>query len=421
MVSSLGGTIHRDEFLWVLGSLSGLYRFPFDAELVAQSFPPPCDRTVLHEAARSLGLKTGTCNGAELDWRKLPLPTIAFLAPEEQVQDDLEPDAESDPAITASDGDPTEPEDTPVIHPVIILKSEGDKFLYFRAGSQSPESVSIEEAPSLFEPELIMVGREFAPEEGEEDIPGFETEKKKFGFSWFIPELLKHKPIWRDVLLASLAIQLVGLTTPLFTQVIIDKVIAHQTQSTLIVIGVALIMFMLFNMTMTWLRQYLVLHTGNRIDSVLGSKVFRHLLRLPLPYFENRPTGTLVARMQGIETIRQFVTGAAVTLILDLPFLLIFLAVMFLYSWQLSLIAVGLLALITLVSALATPVLREKINQQFMLGAQNQAFLTEYLSGMDTVKSLQMEPDVDRKYEDIFTKYLAAGFSTRQVSNTYNV
>ncbi|MDH5525093.1 MAG: peptidase domain-containing ABC transporter, partial [Desulfobulbaceae bacterium] len=112
---------------------------------------------------------------------------------------------------------------------------------------------------------------------------------------------------------------------------------------------------------------------------------------------------------------------AAVTLILDLPFLLIFLAVMFIYSWQLSLIAVGLLGLITLVSALVTPVLREKINRQFMFGAQNQAFLTEYLSGMDTVKALQMEPDVDRKYEDIFAKYLSAGFSTRQVGNTYNV
>jgi subfamily B ATP-binding cassette protein HlyB/CyaB len=158
--------------------------------------------------------------------------------------------------------------------------------------------------------------------------------------------LLKHKQIWRDVLIASFAIQLVGLGTPLFTQVIIDKVIAHQSESTLTVIGVALVMFMFFTSVMTWLRQYLVLHTGNRIDAVLGSQVLRHLLRLPLPYFEHRPTGTLVARLHGVETIREFVSGAAVTLILDLPFLLIFLAVMFAYSWQLSLIALGLLTLI---------------------------------------------------------------------------
>ncbi len=252
-------------------------------------------------------------------------------------------------------------------------------------------------------------------------IPGFEVEKKEFGFKWFIPELLKHKTIWRDVLLASLAIQLVGLATPLFTQVIIDKVVVHQTHSTLIVLGVALVMFMLFTSGMSWLRQYLVLHTGNRIDAVLGSQVFRHLLRLPLPYFEHRPTGTLVARLHGVETIREFVSGAAVTLVLDFPFLLIFLAVMFAYSWQLSLIAVGLLGTIAFISFLVAPVFRDKLNHQFMLGARNQSFLTEYVSGMATVKSLQMEADIDKKYGDFLAQYLAAGFSTKQVGNTYNV
>ena len=223
------------------------------------------------------------------------------------------------------------------------------------------------------------------------------------------------------MLLASLAIQLVGLATPIFTQVIIDKVVVHQTRSTLLVLGIALGLFAVFTCAMTWLRQYLVLHTGNRIDAVLGSQVFRHLLRLPLPYFENRPTGTLIARMQGVETIREFISGAAVTLILDLPFLLIFLALMFFYSWQLSLITVGLLLCIAIVSFVFSPILREKLNQQFMLGARNQAFLTEYVAGMATIKSLQMEADTDRKYGDFLAQYLAAGFSTKQVGNTYNV
>ena len=159
----------------------------------------------------------------------------------------------------------------------------------------------------------------------------------------------------------------------------------------------------------------------NRIDAVLGSQVFHHLLRLPLPYFEQRPTGTLVARLHGVETIREFVSGAAVTLILDLPFLLIFLAVMFAYSWQLSLIAVGLLSIIALMSLLVAPIFRDKLNHQFMLGARNQSFLTEYVSGMATVKSLQMEPDIDRKYGDLLSQYLAAGFGTKQIGNTYNV
>src|SRR5258705_13351876 len=111
------------------------------------------------------------------------------------------------------------------------------------------------------------------------------------------------KPIWRDVLIASLAIQLIGLATPLFTQVIIDKVVVHQTQSTLIMVGVALAMFLVFNALMTGMRQYLIMHTGNRVDAVLATSVFRHLFRLPLPYFEHRPTGDTVARLPGGQPI----------------------------------------------------------------------------------------------------------------------
>ena len=385
-----------ENFLWLLGSLCNLYRIPFDPQLIEQDFPPPHNLSTLHEAARALGFKTGQ-NPHPTDWQKLPLPAIAFLR--------AVPENTPEPEVKTL--------------PVLILKTDGHKLLYFRAGSQTPETLSADEAQRQFEPELILIAREAAGKE--ESIPGFETEKKSFGFRWFLPELLKHKPIWRDVLLASLAIQLVGLATPLFTQVIIDKVVVHQTHSTLIVLGVALVMFMGFTSGMTWLRQYLVLHTGNRIDAVLGSQVFRHLLRLPLPYFEHRPTGTLVARLHGVETIREFVSGAAVTLILDLPFLLIFLAVMFAYSWQLSLIAVGLLGAIAVISFLVAPLFRDKLNQQFMLGARNQAFLTEYVAGMGTVKALQMEADIDKKYGDYLAQYLAAGFSTKQVGNTYNV
>lgn len=399
MTARRGGTgremLAREELLWLLGSLSAFHRLPFDASLVAQEFPPPYTLATLHEAARNLGLKTGTAALPEADWQPFPLPAIAFLRAQPEA-----PEAERTP--------------------ILILKADAETLLYFRTGSQTPETLPIAEAAAWLAPELILVAKE-SKAAGEEDIAGFDSEKKAFGFRWFIPELLKHKSIWRDILIASLAINLVGLVTPLMTQVIIDKVIVHQTHSTLIVLGVALVMFMLFTSGMTWLRQYLVLHTGNRIDAVLGSQVFKHLLRLPLPYFEQRPTGTLVARLQGVETIREFVSGAAVTLILDLPFLLIFLAVMFAYSWQLSLIAVGLLGAIALISFLVAPLFREKLNQQFMLGARNQAFLTEYVSGMATVKSLQMEPDIDRKYGDYLAQYLAAGFSTKQVGNTYNV
>ncbi len=391
------GELSHQDLLWLLGSLSTLYRQPFDARLVEQAFPPPHSNATLHAAARAIGFKTGGSPHPE-DWRRLPLPAIAFLKP---------PEGENASATACI--------------PVLILKTDGSKLLYFRAGSQTPEMLAADEAGNRLAAELILLARETAGTGEKDPVPGFTEERAAFGFKWFVPELLKHKTIWRDVLLASFALQLVGLVTPLFTQVIIDKVIVHQSDSTLLVLGVALVMFMLFSSGMSWLRQFLVLHTGNRIDAVLGSQVFRHMLRLPLPFFELRPTGTLVARLHGVETIREFVSGAAITLILDLPFLLIFLAVMFAYSWQLSLIAVGLLGAIGIVSFLVAPVLREKLNRQFMLGARNQAFLTEYVSGMSTVKTLQMEADIDRKYGDYLAQYLAAGFSTRQVSNTYNV
>ncbi|MHB1620783.1 MAG: peptidase domain-containing ABC transporter [Sulfuricella sp.] len=400
-----GKRTHTGDCFWLLGSLCNLYRIPFDAALVASQFPPPYTLATLHEAARALGFKTGSRPLPGNGWEKLPFPCIAFLKPETQAK----PNEAPEPAPAT-------------LTPILIVKTDGQKLLYFRTGSQAPATLSIADAPQLLEPELILVAREHAGADGKpEDIAGFETEKPRFGFRWFIPELLKHKKIWRDVVLASLAIQLVGLATPVFTQVIIDKVVVHQTNSTLIVIGVALLMFMVFTMAMTWLRQYLVLHTGNRIDAVLGSQVFRHLLRLPLPYFEQRPTGVLVARLHGVETIREFVSSAAVTLVLDFPFLLIFLAVMFAYSWQLSLIAVFLLGLICTISLLVAPVFRDKLNKQFMLGARNQAFLTEYVSGMATVKSLQMEPRLETKYGDYLAGYLAAGFSTKQVGNSYNV
>ena len=256
--------------------------------------------------------------------------------------------------------------------------------------------------------------KELSPDEGA-------TPASSFGFGWFWRELLKHKRVWRDVLAASFFIQLVGLATPLSTQVVIDKVVVHHTTNTLVVIALGLGMFLVFNAGMSWLRQYFVLHTGNRVDAVLGSEVFRHVLRLHLPYFAHRPTGVTIARVRAVETVREFMAGAAVSLILDFPFLLIFVAVMFAYSWQLTLIALAVLLVIAAISIAVTPVLRARLNKQFLLGARNQAFLTEYVAGIETVKSLQMEPRLEARYDEMLAAYLASGFDTRQVSNSYNV
>ena len=380
-------TLAQEDFVWLAAGLCQLSRIPFDAGLLLQRFPAPHSVRQLAEATRSYGLRTGEISTGVKGLASARFPCVAFL--------------KSDPP-----------------RPALLLRAHAGELVYVPAGTQAPASLPLAEFAAKFAPELILVRHEAV---GEPAAPDGAPAAPRFGFPWFWAELLRHRRIWRDVLAASLFLQLMALATPLFTQVVIDKVVVHHTTSTLAVIAVGLAMFLAFSAGMSWLRQYLVVHTGNRVDAVLGSQAFRHLLRLHLPYFERRPTGTLVARLQGVETIREFTAGAAVSLILDFPFLLVFLAVMFAYSWQLTLIALGILALIVCLSVGVTPLLRARLNRQFLLGARNQAFLTEYVAGVETVKSLQMEPRLEGRYDEMLAQYLAAGFATRQLSNTYNV
>ena len=405
--------------LWVLANLAGFYRRPFDAALVLQRFTPPFDLPALVAALEALGLKAGLAQWPNDDGASLPLPAVAFI---------IETGTHSSADATNSVPDVCSASGMLKLVPALIVKHGKHNLAWVRPGQNSPQTLPIETVRKQCLPLILLVAEAEPPisespggSTGQAAQTAHDKARKPFGFSWFIPELLRHKTLWRDVLLASLSIQLVGLTTPIFTQVIIDKVIAHHSESTLIVLGIALVVFMFFTSGMSWLRQYLVLHTGSRIDAVLGDKVLRHLLHLPMPYFEARPTGTLVARLHGVEQLREFISGAAVSLVLDFPFLLIFLAVMFLYSWQLTLIAIGIMVLIVAASLFMVPIFRARLDQQFLLGARNQAFLTEYLAGMATVKSLQLEPDVSKRYGTYLAQYLAAGFATRQVGNTYNV
>ena len=381
------------DFNWVLQSIAQLQRIPFDAGLVARQFPPPYTRSKLMSALHAMSFRTGEGRVEYLANDTISFPCMAFR---------LDRSRDSSEQLV----------------PVIVVSCSGGMVLYFESSDNEARTSSLENFVAACQPALLLFRHQ--PADATDPDTAIDT-NEPFGFRWFIPELLKHKRIWRDVLFASLAIQLVALATPIFTQVVIDKVVVHQTQSTLWVVGVALLMFTLFAALMTWTRQYLVLHTGNRVDAVLGETVFRHLFRLPMPYFEQRQTGMLVARLQGVEQIREFVSGAAVTLLLDCPFLIVILAVMFWYSWQLSLIAVAILGLIVAISVGVSPIFRDKLNRQFMIGAKNSAFVTEYVSGMATVKSLQMEPVLEERYGEQLAQYLAAGFETRQLGNTYNV
>ena len=390
--------ITQRDFLWAVGSLCNLQRLPFDAALLEREFPPPHSAVTLVDAFRSLELSARVLQG---DMRKLsdgPLPCIIFLR-------EL---AEADTG-TAVLGNNTVPL-------ALLVKADGDRLLYFATGSNEPRVARVAELAALHSGYAVVVATAAGSLDGLEPP----TTVPAFGFRWFQAELLRHRTVWRDVMLASLFIQLIALATPLCSQVIIDKVIVHQTTSTLVVIASALAIFVLFGGALSWIRQYLVSHTGNRVDAVLGAAVFRHLMRLPLRYFEQRPTGVLAARLNGVETIREFLSGAAVTLVLDLPFLLVFLSLMFFYSVWLSVVTLGILVLVVGLSIAVAPQFRARLNEQFLLGARNQAFVTEFVAGLETVKSLQMEPQLERRYEAYLGAYLGANFATRQLGNSYN-
>jgi len=371
------------DLAWAFSALCRLLRVPFDGRLFLQQFPPPARLAALGEAADSLGLSI----------RRRALARPARLA--EQTLIALRQESGDAPARLA-----------------LVLGIDSEKVLVAERDAE-PRSLTHDAFRERFSAEVWSVEKRPAAE------PALAT--PAFGLAWFIPELLRHRSVWRDVLAASLVMQLIALATPLLTQVVIDKVVAHHSQSTLAVIVAALALFLVFNAALGYARQYLLLHTGNRIDAVLGSRVFEHLLRLPPRYFEQRPTGTLVARLQGVETIREFLCGAAASLVLDLPFAAVFLGIMFWYSVPLTLIALAAISLLALLSTIVTPLLRSRLNRQFLAGARNQAFLTEFVSAMDTVKALQLEPQLAARYGRNLADYLAAGFDTRQLANVYGL
>ena len=416
--------ISAESFVWGLQGMCQVHRVPFVPDLVLQQIPPPYSLSVLQHAAQALGLKSGVRSVAAKEVAQQPLPCLVALKPRVGSLGGSSPPqgAQGQPVanrnITAKPLIAGSAANEPLCRLGLVLRCDATRVLLFEEGAKSPDALSLADFESRYAGSLLLFSHESdAAQVADPDVP----KGQAFGFRWFIPELLKHRDIWRDVLFASLAIQVMALATPLFTQVVIDKVIVHHTTNTLLVIGIALGIIMVFSAGMTWLRQYFVLHTGNRIDAVLGTQVFRHLFRLPMGYFHHRPTGVLVARVHGVETIREFITGAAAAVMLDFPFLLIFLAIMFYYSVMLTLIALGILLVIAVISFAIRPILRERLNQQFLLGARNQSFVTEYVSGMETVKSLQMEPQLDQRYGSYLSSYLAASFNTRQIGNTYNV
>ncbi|MBA3811728.1 MAG: type I secretion system permease/ATPase [Caulobacteraceae bacterium] len=239
----------------------------------------------------------------------------------------------------------------------------------------------------------------------------------RFGVAWFVDAVKKYRAPLIEVLIGSFFLQIFGLLSPLFFQVIIDKVFVHRGLSTLEVLALGLGILSVFEVVLGGLRTYLFAHTSNRIDVELGARLFRHLFALPMAYFQARRVGDTVARVRELDTIRQFLTSSAITLALDLFFSILFLVVLFIYSPLLTLVVAGALPLYVFLSLGLTPIFRERLNERFKRGAENQAFLVETVSGVETVKSMALEPVMQRRWEEQIAGYVMSAFKVVGVGN----
>lgn len=236
---------------------------------------------------------------------------------------------------------------------------------------------------------------------------------KSFDISWFIPVIIKYKKMFGEVLLASFFVQAFALVTPLFFQVVIDKILVHESYTTLDVIAVGLFFMSVFDIVLNSLRTYIFTHTTSRMDVELGAKLYKHLLSLPIAYFTSRAVGQTVARVQELDSIRNFLTGNTVTVILDILFMFVFFVVMFSYSPFLTYIVLGGIPFYIILSLFVTPLLRKRVDEMFQYGARSQSFLVESTTGIETLKSMAVEPSMRTIWERQLAAYVKSGFKMR--------
>jgi subfamily B ATP-binding cassette protein HlyB/CyaB len=232
--------------------------------------------------------------------------------------------------------------------------------------------------------------------------------------------LVKYRRQFSEVVVASFFLQLLALVTPLFFQVVIDKVLVHQGLTTLDVLAIGLIIVSVFEVVLGGLRTYLFSHTTNRVDVELGAKLYGHLQHLPISFFLHRQVGTIVARVRELESVRNFITGSTLTLMIDTVFTVVFFAVMYWYSPTLFWVVFATVPLFAILSYVVTPILRRRLEEKFQRGAENQAFLVESVQAAETVKAMAVEPQMQRRWEEQLAGYVSASFRTATLGNIAN-
>jgi ATP-binding cassette, subfamily B, bacterial HlyB/CyaB len=296
---------------------------------------------------------------------------------------------------------------------VMLAQCDGQRVLYMDPAAATPGEPArptiapLAEFAALWSGELILVTSRAS-------LAGTLT---RFDFSWFIPSLVRYRRLLGEVLVVSLFLQLFALVSPLFFQVVMDKVLVHRTTTTLDVLVIGLLVIVVFESVLTTLRTYVFSHTTSRIDVELGARLIRHLLNLPLEYFQARRVGDSVARVRELENIRSFLTGSSLTLVLDVMFSVVFIAIMFAYSVPLTLIVLVSLPLYAALSLTLLPILRARLAEKFARGAENQALLVESITGIQTVKASALEPTIAKRWDDQLAAYVSASFKTSTLAS----
>jgi ATP-binding cassette, subfamily B, bacterial HlyB/CyaB len=366
-------SVRPDSGLQALCAVAGYYRIPSDPLKIARELAiagRPFASDDLVRAAKLLGLKARVLqrvDGARL--ARLPTPSLVKL---------------KEGGFVVFGG----------------LLANG-LYRLFDPATRADRAVSLEELAGQVEPMAILVARH---------VFGSGIDPRTFGFQWFLPSILRYRKPLGQVLLGSLFIQIFALVTPLFFQIVIDKVLTHKGYSTLFVLVIGLVLIGLFDVILQYLRTYALSHTTNRIDVELGMRLYRHLLRLPIAYFETRAAGQTVARVRELETIRAFLTGQGLFSALDLVFASVLIAVLFAYSWPLALIVVGSIPFYVMIGFGFRPALRELIKEKFNRGAESQQFLVESVVGIHTLKAAAVEPFVGAQWEEKLAAYVRTAF-----------
>ncbi len=289
----------------------------------------------------------------------------------------------------------------------VLLKAseEEEKVLVFFPEGMSAKPLTFEQFAENWSGEAIVLKHRLL------------NSQTVFGFKWFYAEILRYKSVLAAVLTGSFVVQLFGLVTPLFTQVILDKVVVHRAMTTLDVLAVAFLAVTIFEFLLNTTRNYIFIHTANKIDAKLGARLFKHLFALPFVYFESRKVGNIVARVHELDTIRDFITNKSVSVLIDLFFSLVFVVFMLFYSVKLTLVFLAFVLVVGILYVAVTPELRRRLQNKFMMAAQSNSYLVETVTGIQTVKCLALEGSVQKKWDDYLSQYVHSSFKLAGMGN----